>query len=145
MYEVVVLDAGPLGLIAHPKPRLDIMAWFADLVVAGRRICIPEIADYEVRRELIRAGRRKGLRRLDEFKANLRYLPITTEAMLKAAEFWADARKRGLPTGHHLSLDADVILAAQTATCSTRDAVIATTNRRHLSRFVAAENWQDIQ
>ncbi|MEX2261699.1 MAG: hypothetical protein WD696_07095 [Bryobacteraceae bacterium] len=43
---------------------------------------IPEIADYEVRRELLRAGKEKGLGRLDA-------LPITTPVMLKAAEFWA--------------------------------------------------------
>src|SRR5271167_1313188 len=128
MTEIVVLDAGPLGLISHPMPSLEVMAWFARLVVAGKMLCIPEIADYEVRRELIRAGKVKGLKRLDELKSTLKYLPITTDAMLKAAEFWADARKRGVPTAHHHSLDADVILAAQAATCSTESVVIATTN-----------------
>ena len=100
MAEFVVLDAGPLGLISHPVPSLEIMAWFARLVVAGKTLCVPEIADYEVRRELLRAGKVKGLRRLDELKSSLKYLPITTEAMLKSAEFWADARKHGRPTAH---------------------------------------------
>ena len=62
------------------------------LLDSGRRILVPEIADYEVRRELIRAGKTKGLARLDELKMTLGYLPITTAAMLKAAEFWAYAR-----------------------------------------------------
>jgi predicted nucleic acid-binding protein len=144
MAEIVVLDAGPLGMISHATPSLDIMAWFARLVVAGRVVCIPEIADYEVRRELLRAGKTKGLKRLDELKSSLKYFPITTEAMLKAAEFWADARKVGRPTGHEHSLDADSILAAQVATCSTRFVVVATTNPKHLARFVPAELWENI-
>lgn len=145
MTEVVILDAGPLGLISHPLPSLEVMAWFVRIVAPGRMVCIPEIADYEVRRELFRAGKAKGLRRLDELKSTLTYLPITTEVMLKAAEFWADARRRGRPTAGHQSLDADVILAAQAAVCSTRPVVIATTNPRHLSRFVPAQEWQHIQ
>lgn len=145
MTEIVVLDAGPLGLISHPVPSLEFMAWFGRLVAPGRMVCIPEIADYEVRRELLRAGKAKGLQRLDELKSTLTYLPITTEAMLKAAEFWADSRRRGRPTTGDHSLDADVILAAQAAVCSTRSVVIATTNPRHLARFVPAEKREDIQ
>jgi predicted nucleic acid-binding protein len=145
MADIVVLDTGPLGLISHPVPSLEAMAWFARLVVAGRVICIPEIADYEIRRELLRAGRSKGLKRLDQLKSSLRYLPITTEAMLKAAEFWAQARKSGKATTSDRSLDADVILAAQAAVCSTKSVVVATTNARHLSRFVPAEKWEDIE
>jgi hypothetical protein len=37
-----------------------------------------------------------------------------------------------------------MILAAQAATCGTSDVVIATTNVGHLSRFVAADLWQNI-
>jgi len=33
---------------------------------------LPEIADYEVRRELIRAKKNKGIKRLDELKKVLR-------------------------------------------------------------------------
>jgi len=56
-------------------------------------VVIPEIADYEVRRELLRAERTKGLARLDGLKGVLAFVPITTPAMLLAAEFWAAARK----------------------------------------------------
>ena len=35
--------------------------------------------------------------------------------MLKAAEFWAGAKRNGLPTAPEAALDADVILAAQAA------------------------------
>lgn len=145
MADVIVLDSGPLGLISHPRPSHDILVWLTRLIAAGKVVYVPEIADYEVRRELLRAGRVKGLRRLDQFKSNLSYLRITTEAMLKAAEFWADARKHGRQTAHDKALDADMILAAQAATCSTISVVIASMNPRHLSRFIAAENWEDIK
>jgi len=144
MSDVVLLDAGPLGMISHPRVTSEVAAWLAGLVDAGVAVLIPEIADYEVRRELLRAGRTKGVERLDELKATLGFAPITTEAMLRAAEFWADARRRGRPTASDDSLNADVILAAQAATLVTK-AVVASTNPKHLSRFVAAEHWQQIR
>ena len=105
---------------------------------------VPEIADYEVRRELLRARLVKSIRRLDELKATLGFLPISTDAMLKASQFWADARRRGRPTSHEKTLDADAILAGQTASYSAKDVMVATTNPVHLSRFVAAEHWHKI-
>ena len=37
---------------------------------------MPEIADYEVRRELLRANKAKGIKRLDELKRTMGYVPI---------------------------------------------------------------------
>ena len=82
-------------------------------MLQGVAIHLPEITDYELRRELLRMKRAESIRRLDELKARLRYAPITTEAMLKAAEFWAAARSAGKPTADSKALDADAILAAQ--------------------------------
>ena len=145
MSKVVMLDTGPLGMISHPRPAAAVVTWFAELVAAGDEIVIPEIADYEVRRELLRAGKQKGVERLDELKASLTYVPITTAAMLEAAEFWAEARRRGRPTAKDESLDADVILAGQAATLRGSPVIVASTNPRHLARFVAAEHWQAIK
>jgi predicted nucleic acid-binding protein len=144
MADIVLLDAGPLGMISHPKPTVEIVDWFTQLVAKGARVLVPEIADYEVRRELIRARRTKGIRRLDQLKSTLGYLALTTAAMLQAAEFWADARRRGHPTAHHLSLDADAILAGRAATILDAKVIVATTNPKHLNRFVAAAHWQKI-
>ena len=52
-------------------------------------VYIPEIGDYELRRELIRARLQESVHRLDRLKSVLNYLPINTEVMLKAAELWA--------------------------------------------------------
>ena len=71
MNDVVLLDAGPLGMVSHPHASADAVAWLAGLVAGGVQILIPEIADYEVRRELLRANRLKGVRRLDQLKLSL--------------------------------------------------------------------------
>jgi predicted nucleic acid-binding protein len=142
-----MLDTGPLGLVTNPRRSPQSVAcaqWLQGLVAAGVRVILPEIADYEVRRELLRANRVRGLARLDEFGALLEYLPLTTAAMRQAASFWAKARQRGQPTAGDRALDGDMILAAQATTLGVVDVVIATTNVGHLSRFTAAALWQSI-
>ncbi len=94
----IVLDTGPLGKISHPRPNREIANWLERLLREGAIIYIPEIADYEVRRELIRAGLQESVNRLDRLKSVLNYLPINTDVMLKAAQLWAQARNRGTPT-----------------------------------------------
>jgi predicted nucleic acid-binding protein len=144
MMRVVVLDATPLGLIAHPKPNALAMAcsnWVASLEAAGHRIIIPEITDYEIRRELLRAGKINGLLRLDQLQSRFSYLPLTTLAMRTAAELWATARRHGFQTASNRSLDADVILAAQAITIGDPTTVIATSNPMHLGRFTIASDW----
>jgi predicted nucleic acid-binding protein len=144
MPDVVLLDAGPLGMASHPRPATDILSWLARLLDAGVAVMVPEIADYEVRRELIRAGLNKSVARLDFLKSSLEYLPITTAAMLRAADFWADSRRRGRPRAHERPLDADAILAGQSATLTGKQVMVATANPRHINRFVPAVDWQEI-
>ena len=148
--DVVLLDSGPLGLVSHPnaeKINAEAVEWLEALLSAGVSVLVAEIADYEVRRELLRAGRQRGVRRLDELKEAIGYHPITTRAMLTAASLWAEARKQGQPTAPDPALDADVILAAQARDVESEGqrVTVATTNPRHLSRFVDAKVWQEIE
>ena len=108
--------------------------WILALGVAGARVVAPEIADYEVRRELIRARKTTGLARLDRLEAGLTYDPITTAAMRRTAEFWALVRQAGLPTAAPLALDADCILAAQASLLGGPEDIvtIGTANVRHV-------------
>lgn len=150
MSVVVFLDAGPLGLITNPRASpeaRECSQWMEGLLLSGIQIVIPEIVDYEVRRELLRAGKAEGIERLNALKEVLDYIPITTPMMLKAAEFWAQARRQGRPTADDKAPDADVILAAQAATLGEREeeVVIATTNVAHLSRFVVARHWKEVE
>lgn len=146
---VVLLDAGPLGLVTNPQPspeRLACNEWLRNRVREGTRVLVPEIADYEIRRELLRANKRRGLERLDALAAAIGYLPLTTATMRRAAEFWATARRRGRPTASDAAIDSDVILAAQAdlLTVAGNDVIVATTNVGHLGLFVDARHWRDI-
>ncbi len=110
-------------------------------------MAVPEIADYEVRRELLRADKKLGIARLDDLCASLTYLPLTTPVMRDAAGLWADARNAGRPTAHPYALDGDVILAAQARSAQAaygRETVVVTTNVEHLSRYIDARLWSDI-
>jgi hypothetical protein len=74
MSAVLVLDTGPLGLVTNPKLSGESLAcyeWLEGLVAQERRILVPEIADYEIRRELLRAGKTRGVRRLEIVTATL--------------------------------------------------------------------------
>ncbi len=147
----VLLDTGVLSLVTHPssKPEpTECKMWFKARLRDGFRFYVPEIADYELRRKLLHLNSTNAIARLDELKSSIDYLPITTAAMLKAAELWAEARRRGRPTAPMAALDGDVILAAQ-ATVLTEmeqlgDALVATSNVDHLDQFVTARRWQDI-
>jgi len=118
--------------------------WLLSHINKGNQINIPEIVDYEVRRELLRANKVKGLARLDELIGSLEYLPIATESMRQAAVFWAKARQKVQPTASDKTIDADMILFAQVFVMDVQNKVIATTNVGHLSRFVAADILQNI-
>jgi predicted nucleic acid-binding protein len=99
-------------------------------------IRIPEIADYELRRELIREGKNKSLERLDTF-SQICLIPITSKTMRKAAELWAWVRNQGKPTASNDSLDGDVILAPQLIlqlNCFD-EVIVVKTNLKHICRF----------
>lgn len=147
MARVILLDSGPLGMVTHPRRNVEVQAWLRGLLHKGAVVRVPEISDYEVRRELLRVGATTGIRRLDALAAVIGYVPITTAAMRRAAQFWADARRRGRPTADPKALDADVILAAQTALLRDEghDAVVVTANVGHLSLFVPAFEWDELR
>ena len=148
---LIVLDSGPLGLLSHPTPHgagHDAQQWARRHIAAGVRFVVPEIADYEVRRELIRARKDLGIARLNELCDGLAYQPLSTPVLRAAAELWALARNEGYPTAHDAALDGDVILAAQARGLQSAESselvVVATTNVAHLERFVDAMHWTEI-
>ena len=120
--------------------------WLERLLARGVQVLVPEIADYELRRELLRAEKVESLRRFDALVTTLDYLPLNTAIMRQAAVFWAEARRQGRPTADDKALDGDVILAAQVVLTVTNndDAIVATENVGHLARFVTAYAWWDI-
>lgn len=105
---IIFLDSSPLGLITNPASSREADScrrWVQDMLASLAAVFDPEIADYEIRRELLRGGKRKGLARLDRLRTSLDYSPITTEVMHYAAQLWADARCQGRPTASPDALD----------------------------------------
>jgi predicted nucleic acid-binding protein len=151
MPEFVLLDSGPLGF-ASGRPGSPLpdrcRNWIDGLLARGVDVIVPEVADYEVHRELTRVGAYPSLRRLDQLVAagRLSYAPVTTVEWRQAAVFWADARARGVPTASRDALDADVILAACATTIGqpADTVIVATMNVGHLSRYCDARLWTSI-
>jgi predicted nucleic acid-binding protein len=149
MSKIILLDAGPLGLVTNPratKESNECNRWMQARLTNGDWVMVPAISDYEVRRELLRAGKSAGIARLDSLNSVVGYVPLTTEIMFQAASFWAQARNMGRPTAADAAIDGDVILAAQAEALSSagHEVIIATTNVKHLELFVDARLWRDI-
>ena len=147
----VFLDSGPLGLLTNPKRTPDTIAatkWAIAMMLVGHRFIVPAIADYEVRRELIRARKTKGLASLDRWNSVRpdRYLPLSDTALRLAADLWARARNAGTGTADPKELDADMLIAAQALDMGLPRAefVIATVNVDHLALFAPADEWTNI-
>jgi hypothetical protein len=155
MARLILLDSGPLGLIVRPPNKSQVtrcLNWLRTISATGATVLIPEIAHYEVRRELFRIRAVGSLRRLERYldpSGGLIHLTLSTDAIIKAAEFWAFVRQTGIPTASPDALDADAILAGQAALAGQPgDTVtIAATNLAHLSRFpgIDAQMWDQIR
>ncbi len=141
----IVLDSGPLGLLVHPRSPLEFENRMAAWLETGAEIQVPEIAYYEVRRELRRLNLHESLSQLDALLISMPYLPITTAIIVRATELWADVRRRGRPLADPAALDGDVILAATALELEATfdEVVVVTTNLRHLSDLVRAARWDE--
>jgi predicted nucleic acid-binding protein len=150
MTHLLVLDSSVVGAITNPKQTSpiirDCQIWFRRSLERQSIFVLPEIADYEIRRELLRGKKINGIKKLDELKSAIYYYPIDSEIMLTAAQLWAESRQRGMPTADARELDGDVILAAQAIQLQTKgyEVTIVTTNVGHLAQFVHASHWQDL-
>ena len=150
MTPMIILDSGPLGMIINPRAKspktLACQAWFIQRAQAGYEMVIPEIVDYEVRRELLLRRNVAAIHQLELLKKEIIYLPITTEAMLLASQLWSEVRRSGQPTSDSKALDGDVILAAQVMSSidPSFNPIVATTNVAHIERFIPAQLWETI-
>ena len=134
----LILDTGVLGQVCHPRKHHDVRAWFRR-AVREHEFLISEIADYELRRELLRIDSRRSLARLDELTRELRYLPATTATWRAAARLWAERRRAGIVTGE--GLDGDVLIAAQALE---EVASIVTLNEKHFEDLADALPWSAV-
>lgn len=113
----VVLDTTPLGLLTQKKGVPEAEAcrtWYQTLINFGGLFFVPEIADYELRREFLRQGNGGAVSWLQIFNSATpdRYLPLTMPAVRLAAGLWARVRNHGKTTanGGHLSALTNAVL-----------------------------------
>lgn len=118
-------------------------------IAAGNSVRVPAIVYYETLRELERLNATAQIVRLKAFcfMDPDRFLPLETIHLEEAAKLWASVRNAGLPTASPEALDGDVILAAQALSLGipAPNLIVATTNPAHISRFLAADLWTNIQ
>jgi predicted nucleic acid-binding protein len=80
----LLLDTGVLGQICHPRKHGEVRTWLRG-AVRVHAVMISELADYALRRELLRIGATRSLVRLDELARELLYVPVTTTHWRDAA------------------------------------------------------------
>ncbi|HEY0991121.1 MAG TPA: PIN domain-containing protein [Kofleriaceae bacterium] len=134
----LLLDTGVLGQICHPRKHQEVRSWFRR-AVREHEFLISEVADYELRRELLRIDSRRSLARLDELTRELQYLPTTTATWRAAARLWATQRRAGHVGGE--GLDGDVLIVAQAIE---EAAAVVTFNERHFAALVDALAWSAV-
>ncbi|MCL1469877.1 hypothetical protein [Argonema antarcticum] len=153
---IVLLDTGVLGTLCNPnfsQEVYDCQSWLEQLLARGAYVTTSEICNYEVRRGLILArkmGRESsGISKLNALRKVIDFLPVTTNIIQEAAEFWAEARYQSQPTSEDKNIDVDMIISAQWRLLMRefpgRYIVVATTNLKHLQIFTQAENWRNIR
>lgn len=150
---VIILDTFPTSstgkLPGNSATMLDqCRQWIAACETAGHRILIPAISYYEALRELEMRRAVSQIVRLKVFCLQApRFIPLTTDHLEIAAQFWGQARRAGQPTADPQALDGDVLLAAQASGLglSPSQFIIATTNPGHITRYAPCDLWTNIQ
>ncbi len=150
----LVLDSTPLGLLVQKLGDAEgdaCKAWLVHLEALGCRFFVPEIADFALRRVLLRAGETAALARLDAFLAAEpdRFLPLATPALRLAASLWAKAPPRDKRRSPSVTLTEDMMLAAQARLLATSarglSPILIATDRPDRFRSLApAHLWREI-
>jgi predicted nucleic acid-binding protein len=149
----LLLDSGILAKAVRPAvPENKAIAIALSRLAQDVRykVCIPEIADYGLRRKLLHLGHhphqarkwaQEALTLLDGL-ISTSYIPITTDTMRLAAGIWAHTRAKGQLRASEDKLDIDVILAAQARQSGGK---IITTNEKHFRNIADVFDWTPFQ
>lgn len=141
--QIILLDTEVLGKICHKNLERDLVKVLQYLEREKIGLRVPEICDYELRRNLLLENLAKSIRRLNKFRKTDRLFFFDTNTMIIAAEIWSVIRKQGNPTENKDSLDGDVILAAQAYQLKAyyEEIIILTTNAKDIAKF----NYLDLK
>ncbi|PSB45018.1 VapC toxin family PIN domain ribonuclease [Cyanosarcina cf. burmensis CCALA 770] len=131
--EQVLLDTDILSAIMRQNPL--VLAKAQAYLAQHSRLTFSIITRYEILRGLKAKGADKQLKAFEQFCANNIILPLTDEIVVRAADIYAELRKKGTPIG-----DADILIAASAMV--NRMAVI-TNNQSHFLQIsgLTVYNW----
>lgn len=156
---IVVLDSNVLGLLATPDKSVAFederesteiyrcTEWLYRLLSRGVRVVIPDICDYEVRRELIRIDS-SSIEHLNSLRELLDCREVTFDILEHAAKLWAESRKISQPNTVQENIDVDCIISAYCHILEQenpgREVILATKNIKDFQRTTKCAHWQDI-
>ncbi|MBD1912873.1 MULTISPECIES: nucleic acid-binding protein [unclassified Leptolyngbya] len=136
-----------------PKTK-ECKQWFEARQDESFLFGIPEICDYECRREYFQNRSIVSIQRLDKLTQRtdrLVYWRLTTGIVHKAAQLWGEARNKGIVLADKKSLDGDVLLIATAINIveeTEEKVIIATTDESDLSNFnnrrLVSLSWEKI-
>ena len=127
------LDTNIISYILNGNDRL---ADTLDSVArAGDTVVLPLIVYYETRRGLLFNEATAKMRAFDRLCSKLDIHKLTKTDMNKAADIYADRKRRGLSI-----YDADLLIAAQ---CAAKGHTLVTANTRHFEQIEGLQivNW----
>jgi toxin FitB len=113
MTGLIILDSAPLGFFCNPKNRDNYKKLSNFVKSLNFSIGVPEIIDYELRRNLELENLQKSISLLSQFQQRRQLISLESEDLIRAAELWAWCRKQGSTTTENKGIDIDVILVSQ--------------------------------
>ncbi len=158
---IVILDSNILGLIIAPlstnfekeegkyKQARECIYWFQNLLSRGAYVTVPDICDYEIRRELIRINSFESLDNLKGLRNVINFQELTFNVLTEAAEIWAIARNSNQPNKSIQNIDVDCIIAAHWRLLKNeypgREVIVATENIKDFQSFSDCSSWKNIK
>lgn len=137
----LMLDTNVLARICHPSLHQDVKEWLRRLLERGAaapEILVSVLADYELRRVLMKQQGVESLAHLDALEQSLRFVPLTVEASRRAAGMRRESGVAGSPS---LS-DGDLLMAAQ---AEIEGAILVTNDKAiHQIPGLTVRDWSEI-
>jgi predicted nucleic acid-binding protein len=137
-----MLDTNMLVRICHPTDYRDVQEWLRSLLLRGAdapELLVSVLADYELRRALLRRGAHASLAQLDSVVRSASYVPVTAEVGRRAADISAGLS----PELRRRVSDVDILIAAQ---AQIENAILVTSDRAlHDVPGVVAKDWTEIE
>jgi tRNA(fMet)-specific endonuclease VapC len=129
-----LLDTDTLSAVMRGSP--PVVAKAREYLAEYGAFSFSIITRYEILRGLKAKNATAQLQAFDRLCARSQVVPLTDETIVRAADTYADLRRRGELVG-----DADILIGASALVCGL---AIVTNNEDHFNRIpgLVVENWQ---